>query len=287
MPYKIGRPKHRAKNHITFGFEGEAAGLSLELLSDKPAGFDSRLFKDIKTDSLHYWFKPETTLDSMVFIARNYGEADTLNIRIKDLYRDSLRFSPLNVGVLTANDTFKIRANTPIINIASEKLQVMDKDSLVVAATLGIDTLYNIAKVIFSKEEDQIYKIQLLPGAFTDFYEASNDTLRYAIRTKPISDYGTLTMTLVNMPQIPIIVQFVNEKYTVLQEKYLTQNEPVLFDYIIPGKYYVRIVYDENENGKWDSGNFLERIAPEKIIYYPSKIEVNTNWSLNETFILK
>ncbi len=287
LPNKTGRPKHLTKNHISFGFEGDSEGISLELLSDKPDGFDSRLFKDLKTDSLHYWFKPETTLDSMVFVARNYSKVDTLNVRIKDLYRDTLRFNPLNAGILTAKDTFKIKANTPISNVASEKLQIMDKDSVVIAATLSLDTIYNLAKVIFAIEEEQVYKIQLLPGAFTDFYNASNDTLRYAISTKPISDYGSLNMTLVNVPQTPIIVQFVNENYKVLQEKYLTVNEPVLFDYIVPGDYYVRIVYDENGNGKWDSGNFLERRAPEKIIYYPSKIEVNTNWSLNETFTLE
>jgi uncharacterized protein (DUF2141 family) len=287
LPNKIGRPKHITKNQISFGFEGDSEGISLELLSDTPDGFDSRLIKDLKTDSLQYWFKPETTLDSMVFVARNYGQMDTLNVRIKDLYRDTLRFNPINAGILTARDTFKIKANTPIINIDPEKLQIMDKDSVVIAATISLDTIYNLAKVNFAIEEEQIYKIQLLPGAFTDFYNASNDTLRYAIATKPISDYGTLNMTLVNAPQTSIIVQFVNENYKVLQEKHLTENKSVLFDYIAPGNYFVRIVYDENENGKWDSGNFLERRAPEKIIYYPSKIEVNTNWSLNETFILE
>jgi uncharacterized protein (DUF2141 family) len=287
LPTKIGRSKHLTKNHISFGYEGDSDDIALELISDKPDEFDSRLLKDLKTDSLHYWFKPEATLDSMVFIARSYSKVDTLNVRIRDLYRDTLRFSPINAGVLTPKDTFKINANTPIINIASEKLQIMDKDSVVIPATLSLDTIYNIAKVIFAIEEEQAYKIQLLPGAFTDFYNASNDTLEYAVSSKPISDYGTLNMTLVDAPQTPIIVQFVNQGYKVLQEKRLIENEPVLFDFIVPGNYYVRIIYDDNGNGKWDSGNFLERRAPEKILYYPSKIEVNTNWSLNETFILE
>jgi hypothetical protein len=91
-------------------------------------------------------------------------------------------------------------------------------------------------------------------------------------------------MSLLNIPETSIIVQFVNENYVVLQEKSLDGNEPIIFDYILPGKYYVRFVYDENKNGKWDSGNFLERRTPEKILYYPSLIEVNSNWSLNETF---
>ena len=82
------------------------------------------------------------------------------------------------------------------------------------------------------------------------------------------------------------MVQLVNIKFEVLSETYLTENRPVHFDFISAGNYYLRIVYDANENHKWDSGNFLERKAPEKIVYYPSKIEVRANWSLNETFNL-
>jgi uncharacterized protein (DUF2141 family) len=287
LPTKIGRPKHISKNHIGFGFEGNAEGISIRLLSKVPKEYEARILKDTKTDSLHYWFKPETALDSMAFVATNFSKEDTLNARIKKLYQDSLRFSPINSGTLTPKDTFKIKANTPIIAIAPEKIQIIDKDSLAITSALSLDTIYNFAKVIFDLSEEQSYKIEILPGAFTDFYGASNDTLRYAVSTKSVSDYGTLNMSLVNAPLFPVIVQFLDESYKVLQEKSPLQNESVLFDYITPGNYYVRIVYDENGNGKWDSGSFLERRAPEKITYYPSKIEVNSNWSLNETFILE
>ena len=287
LPSKIGRPKHMGKTHIGFGFEGDLKDISLKLLSKTQGGFESRLLKDTKSDSLHYWFKPETILDSMAFVAKYDNKVDTLNVRIKNLYSDSLRFNTISTGTLTPRDTFKIKANTPIIAIAPEKLQIIDKDSLAITSALSLDTIYNFAKVIFDLSEEQSYKIEILPGAFTDFYGASNDTLRYAVSTKSVSDYGTLNMSLVNAPLFPIIVQFLDESYKVLQEKSPLQNESVLFDYITPGNYYVRIVYDENGNGKWDSGSFLERRAPEKITYYPSKIEVNSNWSLNETFILE
>ena len=233
----MGRAKHISKNHISFGYEGDSEGISLELLSNTPEGFDSRLLKDLKADSLQYWFKPETTLDSLVFFARNGSYQDTLNVRMKDLYRDTLRFSPLNAGILTPKDTFKITSNTPISSFDSEKLQIVDGDSLVILATLGLDSIYNTAKVVFALKEEQRYNITLLPGAFSDFYNETNDTLRYRVTTKPLSDYGTLSMTLTNFPQTSLIVQFVNEKYAVLKEVYLTKNEPVYFDYILPGEY--------------------------------------------------
>jgi uncharacterized protein (DUF2141 family) len=284
--YAIGRPKHVAKNHISFGYEGDTGDLSIELLSPTPEDFESKIYKDIKSDSLQYWFKPGIQADSLLFVAKNYNRIDTLNVRTRDLYKDSLKLTSVNRGILTLKDTFKISVNTPLVSSDSEKLRVINKDSVAIEAVISLDTVFNLAKIIFPKTEEQVYRVQLLPGALTDFYSKSNDTINYTVATKALSDYGTLTLNLSNVRELPIIVQLVNTKFDVLSETYLTENRPILFDFITAGDYYLRIVYDANENRKWDSGNFLERKAPEKIVYYPSKIEVRANWSLNETFNL-
>jgi len=135
--------------------------------------------------------------------------------------------------------------------------------------------------------EDQNYTVQFLPGAFTDFYENTNDTLVTRIRTKTLSDYGTLALTLTNAKgDYPFIVQLVSERFKVVSEKYLKVNEEAFFEFINPGKYYIRLIYDKNENKVWDTGNYLKGLQPEKVIYFPSLLEVRANWSLNETFIL-
>jgi len=41
-----------------------------------------------------------------------------------------------------------------------------------------------------------------------------------------------------------------------------------------------------NENDKWDTGNFLKKIIPEPVYYYPKQLEVRPNWDLNEVFNL-
>jgi len=92
---------------------------------------------------------------------------------------------------------------------------------------------------------------------------------------------------LVNVARFPIIVQIVDSKYVIVAEEYLTENKTVFFDALSPDKYYLRIIYDDNENKRWDTGSFLNRLKPERIIYYPTQIEVRANWGLNETFTLK
>lgn len=284
--YSIARPKHISKNHILFGFQGNADNLYIGELSMKPEDFTKKTYRDLKTDTLHYWFKPATDKDTLLFLAINDHIIDTLIVRMRDLYQDSLKISAINSGSLRLKDTLKIKANTPLVSLDSEKIKVIDKDSVTVSVTSKIDYKYNLAEIIFNKTENQSYSIQLLPGAITDFFENTSDTLNYRVTTKEISDYGTLNITLSNVRKFPLIVQLVTSKFDVVFEEYLIINKPVFFEYISPQSYYIRIIYDENENGIWDTGNFLEGIQPEKIIYYPSLLDIRANWSLNETFIL-
>ena len=46
------------------------------------------------------------------------------------------------------------------------------------------------------------------------------------------------------------------------------------------------IVEDLNNNNLWDTGNYLKRVKPEPVYYFPSELEVRANWDLNETFDL-
>ena len=54
-----------------------------------------------------------------------------------------------------------------------------------------------------------------------------------------------------------------------------------------PGKYFIRIIYDQNKNNRYDSGNYLKKIYPEKVIYYPDEIDVRAGWDLVQEFILQ
>ena len=47
----------------------------------------------------------------------------------------------------------------------------------------------------------------------------------------------------------------------------------------VPGEYELRILYDENRNGKWDAGSFFgTRRQPERIIPLTRRLNVKANW---------
>ena len=87
--------------------------------------------------------------------------------------------------------------------------------------------------------------------------------------------------------KFPVIVQLVNANGEAKYEVYETGNSTLDFNNIDSGKYYIRIIFDENKNQKYDSGNFILRTIPEKVIYYPDEIDVRAGWDLVQEFILK
>ncbi|MDC7995170.1 Ig-like domain-containing protein [Altibacter sp. HG106] len=289
LSYEIARPSHESKNHIIFGYSGNGDSLSLTPLSDLPEGFSSRVYKDRNKDTLHYWFKPAIDIeqqDTLYYLARNRGQVDTLTVRMKELYRDSLSIERLGTSSMLPRDTVQLAANTPLISFDAEKITVTNKDSMVIAHDVRIDTNYNTAEIIFEKEFEQRYNIELLPGAFQDFFEETNDSISFRVRTMAESDYGTILFNMTNLETFPVIVELLTTNYDVRRTIYLRENKNLTFDYLQPGTYFVRLTFDTNENNMWDSGSYLERRQPERVIFYPKQIEVRANWTRSETFTL-
>lgn len=286
--YKLTRPKQESQNRITFGYEGIADSLEITLLSNTPDDYKKTITKENKKDSLNYWYTPSFDSDSLVFKVQNKTIIDTVTTRIKELYKDSLQVKERNKPVLTLKDSIILDVNTPIVNLNQEKFSITDKDTLAVSFETRIDKKENAAIVYFEKKEEENYKIDLLPEAFTDFFGNVNDSLQFNFRTKALSDYGTLNLTIQNLNDQSAIVQIVDESYNIVQEKIiaLKATPSALFENLNPANYFIRIILDKNENKIWDTGDFLTRKAPEEVIYYPIQVEVKANWSLEETFIL-
>lgn len=286
LEYNLSRPKHISKYHIQFGYEGLADSLQLELITPVGSDYAYKQFKDREKDSINYWFKPELELDTLQFIAKNLTQIDTLIVKIRDLYKDSLKITVEAKPFIKLKDTLKVFSNTPLVDVNSELISILNKDSIPVTVSAIIEPKNNTASLIFDKVESQTYNIKILPGAFTDFYEAVNDTIAHRTVTKANSDYGNLTMVLENVESFPIIVELVDQNYKLIEKVILTELKDIAFTTLNTGKYYVRLIDDKNSNGIWDTGSFLENIQPETITYYPSLIDIKANWDLIETFKL-
>ena len=285
--FKPTRPKLESSNRISFGYEGKTDNYQITLLTQMEDDFQYRIIKQPGRDTLNFWFKPKVTKDSLVFVTKNKLQIDTTTVRFRELYSDSLRLTAINDRLISLGDTLKLKANTPLVAINSEKISVVTKDSLAIDFVAQINTKENAAQIVFDKQEEQLYSITLRNGALTDYLSNINDSVVYRQQVKPIADFASLNLTLDNADEFPLLIELIDEKFKVVKQTYLEANAPVFFEHINPGKYFIRLIVDQNKNKIWDPGNFLDKLAPERVVYYPSIIELRANWSWSETFTLK
>lgn len=288
LDLKFLKPKQIGKQHILFGYEGRPSNTNITLLTDTPDNFEYRVLKDRTTDSLHYWFKPflEET-DSLVFKVESGTYNDTLITRFKDQFADTLEIAKADKINILLNKAFTVSGNTPLALINPELISVVDKDTLNIPFEASLDTIKNTVNVNFEPTESNRYQITFLPEAITDFFNATNDSLSYSVPTKEFSDYGDLFLTVQNVKSYPIIAQLLNNKGEVIYEKYKETESVFEFTKIDPKKYFIRIIYDTNANGYWDTGSYLDKRQPEPIVFYPEEIEIRANSEIYQTFILK
>ncbi len=285
--YAASVPSYVAKNKIIFGFQGDHRDMKIEPLTVLPDSVRTTIQKERGKDTLNYWLTP-TDLDSIIFTVTNdkMKMIDTFTVKTRKLPLDSLKVSTSASGKFNLEDTFSLLANTPITEIDTSKVGLMVSDSIPLSYTHTLDTLENKVDFDFDVEPNQKYRFSFLPGAISDFFGMQNDTLDYSFSTSSLTDYGVLRMNLGGDVTYPVIVQLTNEKGEVLRE--IIAMEPRIFEFnsLEPANYVARVIFDGNGNGKWDTGNYLNKVQPERISYYPGLIEIRANWEKEENFIL-
>ena len=285
------RGAHAGKNRIVFGYNGQRKNRRVTPLFSTASDFRYTWTEAQKIDSLNFWFTPAFDLDAqdtLWFAAETDFGRDSLAIRLKDLYQDSLKVNPITRGVFSPKDSIRFSANTPIWQIDPEKIQIIDKDSTIIPVETRLDSLRNTVTLAIEIKDDNRYQVDLFPEAFQDFFTQTHDTLSYTFKTKPLSDYGTINLNFSGQTNCPILIELVDTKQNPVAEAWRQEADgaSVYFDYIDPDKYRVRITLDCNENALWDTGDYDKKIQPEAVHYLPGLLDIRANWSLNEQYDL-
>ena len=253
------------------------------VLKNKDEILESIVTKFPKKDSLQIWYKP-IKIDSlsMEISKENYNKKFTF--KIKDQKKDTLNITAVQNGLINFRDRFTLETATPLVKFDKSKIKLINKDSVDVDYTTEYDDFNQKYYVDFKKDPLEKYKITFLPGALTDFYEKTNDTLSYKLSTKEYADYGNLILNLKNVKRFPIIVEITNKAGdVVLASQYSEGQTKLTFDLLEPNAFTLRVTYDDNKNKIYDSGNFLKKTYAEEVFYYQKDIDVRTNWDVDES----
>lgn len=288
LPFKTFKPTQASGNRLLMGYEGVINSASDKphiILKNNKDILPTVITKYPEKDSLQIWYKPVKADSLNLAVAKGKYKAN-FNFKIKAQIKDTLNIKSQQNGSLNFREQFTLESSTPLILIENSKINLTNTAKSSVPFTTKYDEFNQKIYFDFKKEPLENYTVQILPGAFTDFFEQSNDTLTYKANTKSTAEYGNLTVLLQNVKQFPLLVELTNAKGDVLFTEYTENNTTVNFNLIEPAVFTLRVIYDTNNNKQWDSGNYLEKRQAEEVIYFSKEIDVRANWDVEQVFDL-
>lgn len=285
--YYSAVPSFAAKNKIIFGYKGKADEIKINTLSPLPDSVRTLIRKNPETDTLNYWIT-KNSLDSILFTVEHLPtqKIDSYTVRTRKLDLDSLLLTPSSRGPLTPEGQFYLQGTTPIVEVDTSLIKFQVSDSLPQPYSIRLDSTENKIWFDFPVEPNSGYNLEIYPSAITDFFGMVNDSLEYRLKSDSYADYGNMTILVKGNVQYPILVELLDKNGNMVQQQYNTEEKPLEFRLLDPGNYGIRVIFDENGNGKWDTGNYKELRQAEPVKYYPQMIEIRANWEREEVFTL-
>ena len=288
LPFKAFKPSQASGNRVIVGYEG-----NMTLTNNRPKLIlknNNEILTTVvtqfpKKDSLQIWFKP-LKVDSLALSVSKDKYATDFKFKIKDQKKDTLSITPTYTGTLHFRNRFALETVTPLMKFDKSKIKLINKDSTSVPFTTEYDEFNQKLFFDFKKEPLEKYTFSILPGALTDFFEKSNDTLVFKVVTQNTAEYGNLRIKLENAKHFPLIVELVDAKGIVLASEYTESNNTIDFNNLEPAQFTLRAIYDDNKNKIYDSGNYLEKRYSEEVIYFSKEIDVRANWDVEQVFDL-
>lgn len=169
----------------------------------------------------------------------------------------------------------------------NNKLKVFDTTKIIVTDTnfnkiegisISIDSTRKNVSIKNKWPVDTYYRLIISKDAVSDSANnllAKTDTLRF--KSKKEGDYGSLLLRFNKIDLTKhMVIQFLNGAEIV---KSIPVTGPTWSDKLFtPGEYELRILYDANNNGIWDTGNYTKKLQPEKAVTLDKKLTIKANW---------
>lgn len=288
---------------VVFKFAQPADSIRIEPLTDSLPDFDHSVeFVSQQRDSLIYWYRPLAS-DTLRFRLFINGIWDTVTVRpVKAAAAGGGKGKgatqpqagndekKLELKSLSGSEhdyflPLKIESTHPIREMDTSRMEVLE-DKQRLKYSLGFsDSVHRVLAIYANWKEGKKYTVKLFKGAILDILELENDSSEISFTTTYSSDYVTLTLKIQQVQNTPsVILQWLKEDDTIFQEEVISIDEEgkgiASHDKMPAGKYRIRMIYDANNNGRWDTGAYLQKIQPEKVSYFPQVIEVRKGFDL-------
>ena len=274
---------------ILMTFEGNPEMVKVLSLTEKLQ--DYKVTHTAKSDSVNIWFDAKkqnigiAQSENLKFSYDNGAKKDTVSIFYRYNTKNEMTVSNSKGSLLPPNQGFAITSNYFIDKIQPEKWTlVSDSIKQDFTAKISENNPYEI-QVKSAFKEGKKYSLTVPKETVSSFYESIIKSYRFDFEGDKTENYGSLTITIENPPTHIFWLQMLNESGDVIYSKYGKESQ-ITFNSLKPGKYQLRILVDNNENGIWDTADFANGEFAEDVYILDKKIDIRPLWEIRETWNL-
>lgn len=299
--------KGRAERY-KFSLYFNAPNPEIKKLEIKGFNFEDLIINpDVESDTINYWFKdatrviPDTLVGSITYMKT---DSTGTPVEVSEKLSIELPLSKINIhkdkkkgkdeihvektpsitpifdapdGTVNSEGKLFLRNSTPLISMDTSRIALYhiddnDKISKIPCSIKEVPNKLSTYEIRSDWQEDSKYKIVVDSNVLVNIQHYTNDSIGYNFTTSNAAKYGTFILDFSDV-KAPLVVQILDSKYKIVREKVVTKNGKVNFPYIKPDKYYIRIIEDKNENKKWDTGEYLQQLQPERVAYLTKENE--------------
>jgi len=303
---RFAKPVERGM--IAFKFMNDASDVKIRPITDSlPPAEGHMEFMSETFDSLIYWHPrilkdtlffelqfPEMPLDTVRVIYRKPRGSSSSGGKGKTGGTTGITAPTTTKFQFTTNLTsrfdfykpIEIEFNHPVPALDSACITLLQSGKPVVYSWQFTDSVQRKIQIDLPFRQGTEYVFRMKDSCFTDLWGNYNDSLVVPFKTSQQKDYTTLTLRAsgVQGDGVQLIFQLMDKEDKILQEKNIQQQDglyTVTFGYLLPGSYRVKLIYDSNGNGKWDTGNYMLRRQPEKVSFFPRNIDMKPGFDLD------
>lgn len=307
--------KRTQGNRCDFYFaESLEDSFQVNLISPVPGKDWKFLEPNIKRDSITVWLTDTliSNTDTLKFSLK-YNVLDSLNQLV--VKHDTVELVYSQPKALKSKRKKDEKEEIPTINLttnintnahdvyqriqieATEPLASFDLNQISLFAL--VDTVKTKIPITVEKDSNSVrkfyieqkwipertYVFQIDSAAARNLYGYPSNKVDLKYKIQKESYYGKINLNITGI-DVSAIVQLLsnNKDEKVLKAFRIDGPGKVEFPYLKPDKYRIRMILDENKNGKWDTGYLAEELQPEKVIYFQKILKTKSNFEVKENW---
>ncbi len=219
-------------------------------------------------------------------------------------YKNPLEKNPFEIkfptsGEINPEKYLEAEFDHPLVKIDSAAISLVEVDGKSGAEQpLAVHFVRDTAKMLrwevrAAWKPKAKYKLTIPAGALTNAAGFRNDSISGEYTAYDPEKFAIVKLHVKGRADATkYIIQLTDASNRVQQERRDVSSGDVQFNYVSPGEIKFRIIEDKNANGKWDTGNVVERRMPERAEFYINEnaeevFSTKANWEVEVTMDLE